>query len=139
MKRQELGITLVSALIWIGAALSIAGSLFAIFMGGTLNALGLSIGIADFTTYIYSAAFLTFIIGILYAVLGYFLWKHNTWAWYITFILIVLGIVAVVPSIFAFTPILAYGLLLPILELIALTHKDSMTACKAKLFDWKGW
>lgn len=139
MARQELGILLVSILIWAGAALSIVGSLFALFFGGTLNAIGLSIGIADFSAYLSTLAIFPLIFGILYAILGYFLWKHNKWAWYITFVLIILGMIAIIPSLLVFSPIIGYSLLLPILELIALMHKDSMTACKVNLFDWKGW
>lgn len=138
-RKQELGILIVSILIWIGAVLSIAGALFAFFMGGTLNALGLSIGLADFSSYVVSAAFITLIIAIAYAVLGGFLWLHNKWAWYITFILIVLGLVAIIPSMFVFSPIMLYSIILPVIELIALLHKDSMSACKVNVLGYKGW
>lgn len=137
--KQTWGIALVSILIWIGAGIALLGGAFAFLMGGTLTSLGMNIGIADFSAYLISAAWISIIFAILYAILGVFLWYHNTWAWCITFVLIILGLISILPGILVFSWILILSIILPILEIVALTTKESMAACKVKVFDWKGW
>lgn len=139
MAKQVWGIALVSILIWVGAILGLASSVMALFLGSALTSFGLSIGIADFSAMFLSFAFFGIIMAILYILLGIFLWKHNAYAWWITFILVVLSLISIIPGFLAISPIVFIGLVLPIIELVALTNNDSMKACKVKLMDWKGW
>jgi len=138
--KQKWGIALVCGLIWIGAVISLVAAIMALAMGGTLTSLGLSIGIPDLSAMFLPAAIFGIVFSCLYIVLGYFLWKHNTYAWWITFAIIFIGfILAIWAMILSMSLVGLTGIVLMGLELIMLTHKDSMAACKVKLMDWRGW
>lgn len=138
--KQNWGIALTSILIWIGAGIILAGSFFALVMGGTLASFGLSIGLPDFSAMIVQYALVSMAFGIAYLFLGIFLWYRNKYAWYITLGLLVLALIVTVPSaILAFSPVALIGLALLLAEFFALLNKDAMQATKVKVFGWKGW
>lgn len=146
-KKAPNSLKLASILIWIGAAIMAIGSLMTIVMGTTVSTF---LGISDLTSMFVAAGIFTLIIAAAWFFVGYGVWKMNTYAWWIAFVLTLL---AAISSVLGFiggllgTALFGLGaigvmsiisLAITIILLLALVDKDSMKACKVKIGDWKG-
>jgi len=131
-KKQPWGITLATILLLVGGVLTLLGALTSLFLG---TILGLSFGLAgDVSGYagmlMIFMAMIYIAISIAYLAVAYFLWNHETWAWWVALILAVLGLVMGLPTIFTIMGILM--LVLTIFVVIGLLQKDSKRVCKVK-------
>jgi len=148
MVKTPNGIMIASTLTWIEAVIAIAGSLLAVVWGTTVATF---LGLTGFVSMFAAAAIAVLAIGIIWILLGYLLWKKNTYAWYIlfivTFISVVLSVVGIFAGFLGITVVASFGalsimsllsLVLTAIKLFALVDKDTMKACKVKVGSWKG-
>ena len=143
-KKTPNGLKLASILIWIEATIMAIGSVMAIVMGTTVSTF---LGISDLASMFVATGIVTLIIAVAWFVLGFYVWKMNTYAWYIAFIFTLLAVISGVIGLFggllgmaAFSigVMSVVSLVIAVIQLFALVDKDSMKACKAKVGDWKG-
>lgn len=144
VKKTPNGLKLASILIWIEAAIMAFGSITAIVMG---TAVSTYLGLSDLTSMFVAAGVVTLIIAVAWFIVGIGVWKMNIYAWWIAFVFVLLAVISGVIGLFggllgmaAYTigamSVISLGL--AVIQLLALTDKDSMKACKAKIGDWKG-
>jgi len=144
VKKTPNGLKLASILIWIEAAIMAIGSITAIVMG---TAVSTYLGLSDLTSLFVAAGVVTLIIAVIWFIVGIGVWKMNIYAWWVAFVFALLAVIFGVIGIFGgLLGIAAYtigamsviSLGIAVIQLLALTDKDSMKACKAKIGDWKG-
>ena len=146
-KRIPSGMKLASVLIWFEAVIAILASVLAIGMG---TAVATYFGLTGLISVFTAAGLIGLALGVVWAVLGYLLWKMNTYAWWIAFILTLFSLIGTIFGIFAgffgvvitgfgtLSVMAIIGLVLNLVKFAALTDKDSMKSVKVKLGSWKG-
>ncbi len=83
------------------------------------------------------------VIGALFAIVAYMLWNKNELAWYASFGLVALAVVAdIVLILIGKAMVTAIGIValgVFVVMLLALTHKDTISEIRPEHFDYPGW
>ena len=130
MKQKQIwSISVASMIIWVEAALALLFSALVTFMGTTLPT---QLGITNFAGYFTTASILGVLISLGMIIVGYFLWKHKTWAWWTAFILAILTLVASLYGLTAISVMTFLAIPLAVIEAWVLWVKETRKVCKVK-------
>lgn len=145
MTKQPWGITLNCFVLAISGVLAFFAAL-ALLIAGTIATTSIAIltgvGVTNIAGYITMGGAFLIILSVVSFALCYLLWKRNDVAWWITLILLVLGICADVSAILLFGYTIAamtfIAIGVNILLILGLLHRETISACKPDIA-WPGW
>lgn len=132
-KKQPWGIIANSIILWVGGLITIVGAIGIAVLG----ALGLFTEILPVLTVFAGIAFIMFILGVAMLLLGWGLWIHSPIAWWITFVLIGIGVVGDLISWFMGYPEFL-AIIIGVFLFLGLIHADTIKAVKPGI-RWDGW
>lgn len=130
---QPWGIIINSLILWIGGAITILASVGIAILG----ALGLFTDAFPVLTVFAGIAFIMFIMGVAMILLGWGLWIHNPIAWWITFVIIGIGVIGDFISWFMGYPEFL-AIIISVFLFLGLIHKDTIKAVNPGI-RWNGW
>jgi len=125
--KQLWSISVASIIIWVEAGLALLFSAMATFMGTTFAT---SLGITNFAGYFTTVSIFGVLISLGMIAVGYFLWKHKTWAWWVATILAILTLIGSLYSLVSISVMTFLAIPLAAIEVVMLLVKETRKKCE---------